>query len=278
MKKEDIVLLDGAVGTSLWEKTENKVAVWRYNIENPEIVLQLAREYVDAGAQIVLANTFGANRIAVKTSGYSVQEVVSKGVRLAKQAVDGRAKVALSAGPLPLLLEPYGDMTEDECYEAFDEQISAGVAEGPDIIMLQTFMDIEMMKIAVKAASKHNLPIFCMMTFTEVGKTMMGNSVEDCVEELKDLPVTAIGINCSLGPEKAVPVVKQFRQYTDLPLIFKPNAGMPIQGSAAGATEYDIDAFVEGCMPALDCDVKYIGGCCGSNPAYIRALKKRIWG
>jgi 5-methyltetrahydrofolate--homocysteine methyltransferase len=116
-----------------------------------------------------------------------------------------------------------------------------------------------------------------MMTFTEVGKTMMGNSVEDCVEELKDLPVTAIGINCSLGPEKAVPVLRQFRQYTDLPLLFKPNAGMPIQGSA-GATEYDIEAFVEGCMPALDCDVKYIGGCCGSNPDYIRALKKRIWG
>lgn len=278
MKREDIVLLDGAVGTSLWEKTSDRGPVWRYNLENPQIVKELADEYVQAGAQIILANTFGANRYAVKRSPYSVESIVGEGVRLAKEAVNGRAKVALSAGPLPLLIEPYGDLSEEEAYEAFDEQICAGVKEKPDIIVLQTFMDADMMRIAAKAAAKHGLPIFCMLTFTEIGKTIMGHSVEYFIDALKDLPVSAVGINCSLGPDKAVPVIASFRQYTDLPLIFKPNAGKPILQDGVETVQYDINTFVEDCMPALEHDVKYIGGCCGSNPNYIRAMRKRIFG
>ena len=278
MRRDDIVLLDGAVGTSLWEKSSDKVAVWRYNLENPAIVKELAEEYVDAGAQIILANTFGANRYAVAKSGYSVQEVVSTGVRLARETIAGRAKVALSAGPLPLLLEPYGDLSEEDAYAAFDEQISAGVAEKPDVIVLQTFMDADMMRIAGEAAAKHNLPIFSMLTFTEVGKTIMGHSVQRYVETMEDIPLAGIGVNCSLGPEKAVPIIASFRQYTDLPLIFKPNAGKPILQDGEQKVQYDIDTFVEDCLPALEHDVKYIGGCCGSNAAYIRALGKRIFG
>ena len=278
MRRDDIVLLDGAVGTSLWEKTTDKGAVWRYNIENPAIVKELAEDYVDAGAQIILANTFGANRYAVSKTNYSVQEIVSTGVRLARETIAGRAKVALSAGPLPLLLEPYGDLSEEDAYAAFDEQISAGVAEKPDVIVLQTFMDADMMRIAGEAAAKHNLPIFSMLTFTEIGKTIMGHSVEYFVEAMKDIPLAGIGINCSLGPDKAVPVIASFREYTDLPLIFKPNAGKPILQDGEQKVQYDIDTFVEDCLPALEHDVKYIGGCCGSNAAYIRALRERIFG
>ena len=278
MKRNDIVLLDGAVGTSLWEKTDDRGPVWRYNLENPAIVRELCAEYADAGARIILANTFGANRLAVKRTDYTVQQVVSAGVRLARETVGSRAKVALSVGPLPVLLEPYGDLTEEEAFELFDEQISAGVAEKPDVIVLQTFMDADMMHIAARAAMKHGLPIFSMMTFTEVGKTIMGHSVQRYVETMEDIPLAGIGVNCSLGPEKAVPIIASFRQYTDLPLIFKPNAGKPILQDGEEKVQYDVDTFVEDCMPALDCDVKYIGGCCGSNASYIRALGKRIFG
>ena len=278
MRRDDIVLLDGAVGTSLWEKTDRKVEVWRYNLEDPAIVRELAEEYVRAGAQIILANTFGANRLAVRRSDYSVQTVVSEGVRLAKDAIRGRAKVALAVGPLPVLMEPYGDLTEEEAFEIFDEQISAGVAEGPDVIMLQTFMDADMMHIAARAAMKHDLPVFSLMSFTEVGKTIMGHSVEYFVETMADIPLAAIGLNCSLGPEKAIPIIRSFRDYTDLPLAFKPNAGKPILQDGASKMQYDIGTFVEDCMPALDCDVKYIGGCCGSNAAYISAMRERIFG
>lgn len=276
--REKVVLLDGAVGTSLWEKTENKVAVWRYNAENPDIVRELNREYTEAGAQIVLANTFGANRIAMRNTGYEVRDIMARGIRLAREGVDGKAQVALSVGPLPVLLEPYGDLSDEEAYEIFDEQISGGAAEKPDVILLETFMDIRMMEIAVKASMKHDLPIFAMMSFQEVGKTMMGNSVADFVAQMQGLPVSAVGLNCSLGPEKAIPVISQFRQYTDLPLAFKPNAGKPILSDAGTTAEYDTDTFVRDCLPALSCGVKYLGGCCGSNPAYIRALRAELSG
>jgi len=276
--RDDIVLLDGAVGTSLWEKAADRVAVWRYNIENPAIVKELAAEYLDAGSRIILANTFGANRYAVGKTDYSVQEIVSTGVRLARETIGDRAKVALAVGPLPLLMEPYGDLTEEDAYAAFDEQISAGAAEKPDVIVLQTFMDADMMHIAAEAAAKHNLPIFSMLTFTEVGKTIMGHSVERFVDTMKDIPLAGIGINCSLGPDKAVPVIASFRKYTDLPLVFKPNAGKPILQDGEEKVQYDVDTFVEDILPALDFDVKYIGGCCGSNASYVRALRKRIFG
>jgi len=276
--RKDIVLLDGAVGTSLWEKTEDRGPVWRYNLENPDIVRELCTEYAEAGAQIILANTFGANRLAVKRSPYSVQQIVSAGVRLAREAVGTRAKIALAVGPLPVLLEPYGDLTEEEAFEMFDEQISAGIPEKPDVITLQTFMDADMMRIAAEAAAKHDLPIFSMLTFTEVGKTIMGHSVQRFVETMEGLPLSAIGINCSLGPEKAVPIIASFRQYTDLPLIFKPNAGKPILQNGEEKVQYDVDTFVADCLPALDHDVQYIGGCCGINAAYIRALRQRIFG
>ncbi|MBQ6479879.1 MAG: homocysteine S-methyltransferase family protein [Anaerolineaceae bacterium] len=279
MRREDIVLLDGAIGTSLWEKADEKVPVWRYNIENPAIVSELAREYVNAGSQIIHTNTFSANRPTLQRSDYTVQQVVSAAVRLSKEAIGNRAKVSLDVGPLPTLMEPYGDLTEEEAYEMFDEQISAGVAEKPDMITLETFTDADMLRIAVEAAAKHGLPIFTMMSFTEVGKSIMGHSVERFVDTVKDLPVTAIGLNCSLGPDKAVPIIASFRQYTDLPLIFKPNAGKPILlEDGSEKVQYDVDLFVEDCMPALDHDVKYIGGCCGSSPAYIRALRNKIFG
>ena len=278
MKRDDIVLLDGAMGTKLWEKAADKVPVWRYNIENPPIVSEVTREYVAAGSQVVQANTFGANRYAVQNSGYSAAQVVAAGVRLAKEAAQGQAKVALSVGPLPVLMEPYGDLTEEEAAEIFDEQIAPGVAEGADLIAFETFMDADMLRVAVEAAARHNLPILATMTFTEVGKTIMGHSVERFVEAMEGLPVTAVGINCSLGPEKAVPVIASFGQYTDLPLIFKPNAGKPVTENGQTRVEYDVDTFVADCLPALEHNVKYIGGCCGSSPDYIRALRGKIFG
>ena len=278
MKRNDIVLLDGAMGTKLWEKAESKVPVWRYNIENPAIVSEVTREYVEAGSEIVQANTFGANRYATQRDGYEPDRIVSAGVRLAKEAAGGRARVALSVGPLPVLMEPYGDLTEEEAAEAFAEQIAPGVAEGADLIAFETFMDADMLRVAVEAAGRFGLPIFATMTFTEVGKTIMGHSVERFVEAMEGLPVAAVGINCSLGPEKAVPVIASFERYTDLPLIFKPNAGMPVSEGGQDRAAYDADTFVADCMPALDANVKYIGGCCGSSPDYIRALIRRIRG
>jgi 5-methyltetrahydrofolate--homocysteine methyltransferase len=280
--KRKITLMDGAVGTTLWGMAEaagvKKEPVWKYNIEHPEFVKELTKRYVDAGCEIILANTFGANGPAVKRSSpYTAAEVVAAGVKAAKKALDGTGvKLCLSVGPLMQLLEPYGDMEEDECAEIYDEMLDAGVGAGADIILIQTFMDLEMMRVATVEAKKYGLPVFCSMTFEKSGKTMFGNSVQDVIDVLTPLGIDAIGLNCSLGPDLALPIIKEFSEKTDLPLLFKPNAGKPIlseDGSTAVA--YTAKQFAEDIKPALEF-VSYIGGCCGSDAEYIKEIKKLI--
>ena len=280
--KQGITLMDGAVGTSLWAKAEangiKKDPVWRYNLEHPELVAELTADYADAGAEIILANTFGANGPAVKRSSpYTAPEVVSAGVRIAKETLKGSGrKIALSAGPLTALIEPYGDMTEEEAGEIYYEMLEAGMKEGPDLILLQTFMDLTMLRVAAVEAKKFGVPVFCCLTFEKRGRTMMGNSVEDMIEELEPVGIDAIGMNCSLGPDLAVPVIREFVGKTSLPLIFKPNAGKPILApDGSTATAYSAKLFADEVMPALEF-VDYVGGCCGADASYVRELAARL--
>ena len=274
---KDLVLLDGAVGTSLWEKTDDKVPVWRYNIEKPDIVSQLINEYYEAGSKIILANTFSANGPSVADSGYTVEQIVSSAMEIAHGALDGKdAKIALSVGPLTGLLKPFGNISEEEAVEIFTEQIEAGVKGKPNVIFLQTFMDLKMMQIAARIARKHDIPLFCSFSFVKSAKdkgsrTMMGNSIDDILKGLAEFK--PVGLNCSLGPEMALPIIEEYSQKTDIPLIFKPNAGKP---TLEGGSQFDYDTFAEdiakaACVPG----VKYIGGCCGSNAKYIEALRKK---
>lgn len=276
---KDLVLLDGAVGTSLWEKTDDKVPVWRYNIEKPDIVSQLINEYYEAGSKIILANTFSANGPSVADSGYTVEQIVSSAMEIAHGALDGKdAKIALSVGPLTGLLKPFGNISEEEAVEIFTEQIEAGVKGKPDVIFLQTFMDLKMMQIAARIARKHDIPLFCSFSFVKSAKdkgsrTMMGNSIDDILKGLAEFKPDAVGLNCSLGPEMALPIIEEYSQKTDIPLIFKPNAGKP---TLEGGSQFDYDTFAEdiakaACVPGI----KYIGGCCGSNAKYIEALRKK---
>lgn len=277
-----VTLLDGAWGTSLWnlaqENGVEKVPVWRYNIEHPEFIETIAKKYIEAGSQIIYTNTFTANRLDVKRqSDYSVEEVVKAGVAIAKKVTAGTdVKVALSMGPLSELMEPYGDLEEDEVAEIYEEMIQPGVEAGADIILFETFMDIEMMKVAVGAAKKYGKPVFCTMAFETNAKTIFGISPERMVEELSEYGVDAVGMNCGIAPHEAMPIIEEFNKCTDLPLIFKPNAGKPILNpDGTTATEYDANTFVKDATPALGF-VSYIGGCCGSAPDYIAALKSLI--
>jgi len=277
-----ITLLDGAVGTTLWAIAEKnnveKKPVWTYNIEHPEFVRELHKRYIDAGSKIILANTFGANEPAVKrSSNLDPHEVVFEGVKIAKEAVRGTdVKVCLSMGPLTMLLEPYGDLTEEECFRIYKDMVTAGVEAGCDMILCQTFIDLNMMKVAVKAAKTFGLPVFACMSFEKVGKTMFGNSVKSVCEELEDIGVDAIGLNCSLGPDLALPIIKRFFEATKLPIIYKPNAGLPITGSD-GKTQiaYTAEQFAKEVEPSLQY-VSYVGGCCGTDDEYIRSLKEMI--
>ena len=188
-------MLDGAAGTSLWEKATDKVPVWRYNIENPRIVRELNEEYVEAGADIILANTFAANGAEVaRSSSYTVEQVVRTAMKIAQDASNGRAKVGLAAGPLTGLLKPFGKISREEAKDMYEELIGAGMQEKPDLIYLLTFMDLEMLKIAAEAASHYDVPLLCSMSFmgankngvrAKISRTMMGNTPKDIVEGLK---------------------------------------------------------------------------------------------
>ena len=272
----NLTFLDGAFGTRIWDKTGESKPVWMYNILRPDVIREVTEEYVAAGAQIVQANTFGANRISVeKSSDYSVEEVVTAAVRIAKEAVQGTdVKISLSAGPLTEMMDPYGDLEEEEVAEIYDEMFRAGVGEGADLIQLETFMDLEMLRVAATEAKKYGVPVLCTMSFEESGRTMFGNSVEDMAEELGELGVDGIGLNCSLGPDKAVPIMKQFAEATDLPLVFKPNAGLPVMDADGNMvnpyTKEDFAREVAEAVPFLS----YLGGCCGTDPTYIALLKE----
>lgn len=280
--KKQITLLDGAVGTNLWKIAEEngaeKVPVWQYNITHPEFVRELTRRFIDAGSKQILANTFAANRQTVaRYKAFDVSDVITRAVRLAKEEAAGKnVAVSLSVGPLMQMLEPWGDMTADEAREMFAEVIAAGAAAGADSITLGTFIDLDMIRIAAEEAVKSGLPVFAMMSFEKVGKTIMGNSVDDFIEAMEEVGVSAIGMNCTLGPDLAEPVMRLFWDKTKLPLIFKPNAGKPIMApDGTTSTTYTAEDFAADIVPALDY-VDYVGGCCGAEPYFIRLLGEKI--
>ena len=276
---QNITLLDGAMGTQIWEKTGESKPVWLYNMTHPEVVLEVHKAYIKAGVDIILSNTFGANRQAVyRASSYTVTEVVQAGMRVAKSATVGtNVKVALSVGPLMELLEPYGDLTEEEAIEIYTEQIGAAFMgqDKPDMVLLETFMDAEMMRVAATVAKSYGVPVLCSLTFEKIGKTLMGQSVEDVIEILAPAEIDAIGMNCSLGPDLALPIIERFANATPLPLIFKPNAGMPVVVGSKTTFPYTAEEFTSQIKEALSY-VTYLGGCCGTTPAHIQTLKSLL--
>ena len=266
------VILDGAAGTLLWEMAGAagipKDPTWKYNLEHPELVKKLARRYLDAGAEMIQTNTFAVNRLSVeRVSGYSVKDVVTAGVKLAREEAAGTgAGVYLSSGPLPDFLEPFGRVTREECAGYYDEIVTAAAAAGVDAIMLETFMDVNMMRIAAESAIKTGLPVICSMTFEKKHRTLMGNTVSDIVAALEPLGISGIGMNCSYGPVEAMDIIREFRDCTSLPLYFKPNSGM--------GESYTAEQFAEEIAPALEF-VTYAGSCCGSDESYTAAIKRR---
>ena len=277
--KKDIFLLDGANGTCLWAKTDDKGPVWRYNKLFPDKVMELADEFINAGSDFILSNTFSANRPSVEPFDFTVEEIVREGVALAKNAAKGRAKVLLDIGPLTGLLIPFGNIAKEEAREVFKEMLKYGMMENPDGILLETFMDLEMLKIACEEARAYDTPLLCSMSFTKYnpkkgGRTMFGNTPSQIVKELAQFSPEAVGLNCSEGPEETLPIIKEFGEATDMPLIYKPNAGMP---KVEGGAEIDYEDFAREVSKAAEiANVKYIGGCCGSSPQYIEALAKRL--
>ena len=268
---ENVILLDGAIGTELMKRG---VTTPRFpeqvNLTEPAAVQAIHRDYIEAGSRIVYSCTFGANPL--KARGEAVPPVIGAALANARSAAGDLARVALDVGPLGQLLEPYGDLSEEEADAAFREVFSAG--EAADLVVLETFFDLTELLIALEAAKAllPGKPVFATMTFQQSGRTLTGVTVEEMARALTEAGAAAVGLNCSLGPAEALPLAQALRAAADLPLIVKPNAGMP--DPVTGAYPMDADAFAAAMAPILRLGVQYAGGCCGTDPDYIRKLAR----
>lgn len=275
--EKEFVSLDGAMGTMLQAKGLKMGETPEIlNIEKPEMLTEIHRDYIESGADIVYANTFGANRYKLKGCGYSVKEIVEAGINNARKACEGtNTLTALDIGPIGQLLEPTGTLTFEEAYEIYKEQIIAG--SGCDLIVLETMTDLYELKAAVLAAKENSdKPVVCTMTFEENMRTFTGCSVSAMALTLEGLGADAVGINCSLGPAELYPIVEELCRWTALPVAVKPNAGLPDPVT----NKYNVNAaeFAGLAEKLVPLGVKLFGGCCGTDPEYIRELNKMLSG
>lgn len=277
LMNKPFVLLDGAMGTMLQKQGLPLGALPELlNITHPKRVTEIHRSYIESGADIIYANTLGANRLKLNSSGYTAHEVVYAGIRAAKQAAKGTdCLVALDVSPTGNILKPTGSMSFEEAVEIFKEQISAGAKAGADLIALETFSDLGEIRAAVLAAKECcSLPIICTMTFEKNLRTFTGCCVASMALTLEGLGVDAIGFNCSLGPEDFIPLVEELKKWTTLPIIAKPNAGLP--DPETGEFRYADSRFARYIGELVKSGVKLAGGCCGTTPSTISAVRSAL--
>ena len=274
--KNNIVVLDGATGTvlqarglSLGELPEE------WNISRAQEVEEVCREYLDAGADVVYANTFGANCLKF---GDRTEEIVRAGVMAAKRAARAFKNkfVALDIGPTGKLLQPLGDLAFEDAVNIFSRTVRAGVAAGADLIAIETMNDTYELKAAMLAAKEcgGGLPVIATCVFGSDCKMMTGASPEAAVALLEGLGADAVGLNCSLGPNEMLPAVQRFLKCASVPVVVKPNAGIPEERD--GKTVYNVPCreFAAQMRRMVELGVRAIGGCCGTTPAYIAELRR----
>lgn len=274
---DKFLIFDGAMGTMLQKYGLKQGELPEcYNILYPELIGKIHSEYINAGCNVITTNTFGANRYKLKDSGYSVRQVIKAAVKIAKDASEGRF-VALDIASIGQLMEPCGTLSFEEAYDIFAEQVKVGTDEGVDLILIETMSDIYEAKAAILAAKENsNLPIICTMTFQQDGRTLTGTDPLTMVNVIQGLGVNALGVNCSLGPKEIIPIIKEIIRYSKVPVIVQPNAGLP--KLINGDTVFDVQAeeFVNYAKILAEMGVTILGGCCGTSPVHIRALKELL--
>ena len=274
--KEKRLYFDGGMGTLLIEKglmPGELPETW--NITRPNDIISIHMDYIRSGADIITANTFGANSLKFSDP----EEIITAAICNAKKAVaafDCEKYVAYDVGPLGRLLKPLGDLDFEDAVSVFARGMVAAQKAGADLILIETMNDAYETKAAVLAAKENtSLPVFVTNAYDASGKLMTGATPEAMVALLEGLRVDALGINCSLGPEQMLPVVKELIEYSSIPVIVNPNAGLPKEEN--GRTVYDVDAnrFSDVMVRIADMGACILGGCCGTTPEYIRMTVRK---
>ena len=272
--KNNIVIFDGAMGTRLYDKGVFINRVFdELNLSQPALVKEIHKEYLDAGAMVLETNSFGANRFKLAPHGLAdkLEAINFQAAKIAKEIAGDNAYVCGSIGPLGARIEPMGKITADEAEKAFAEQASALLAGGVDLLAFETFVDINELEIAVKAARKlTDKPIIASMTIGEDFCTIYGTNLETISSKLNNSGADIIGLNCSVGPKIMFDAMEKLRELTNLPLIAQPNAGLPRMVENRTIYLCNPEYFGEYAKRFIQIGVRILGGCCGTTPDHIK--------
>lgn len=267
-----ILVFDGAMGTMIQKSPltfQGPPEV--LNITQEETLKKIHQQYVEAGADIITTNTFGANRYKLSASEYTVEEVIKKAINNAKE-VSQKNLVALDIGPIGKALQPVGDLTFDEAYEYFKEQVVA-TEDRPDLVLIETMSSLLEAKAAILAVKENSsLPVFVTMTLDQNQRTLMGSSPKVIAITLSALNVDAVGLNCSAGPDQLFEPIQELMKYTALPVMIQPNAGLPVIKNNKTVYDLTANAYRSSLKKIVSLGVSIIGGCCGTTPEFIKAI------
>ncbi|MGB2960607.1 MAG: bifunctional homocysteine S-methyltransferase/methylenetetrahydrofolate reductase [Bacteroidota bacterium] len=279
--QKEVIVFDGGVGTYLYEKgIYVNTCFDELNLTNPDLVSQVHEEYVKAGADVIETNTYGANHFKLSPHGLESKtyEINLKGAELAKQAAGERALVAGSVGPLGVEIEPLGRLAYDEARDVFKEQIRGLLDGGVDLIIFETFIMPAELVQAIRAARelRQEIPIVAQVTINDERKLLRGASLQVFVDALSEQGVDVIGMNCSVGPKAMLDALEELKTLTRLPISVQPNAGLPQRIGGRNIYMTSPEYMAEYAKRFIQTGAAVVGGCCGTNPEHIKAIRRAV--
>lgn len=279
LAESGVILLDGATGSNL-RKAGMPVGVSTelWVLEHPEVIQKLQREYAEAGSQIIYAPTFSANRISLAMHDFQgdIRKLNADLVNITKEAVGGKAYVAGDMTTTGKMLEPTGELSYQELMEVYQEQAKALYEAGVDLIVAETMLSVDETVVLLDAVqSVCDLPVMCTLTVEADGTALFGGNAVEAVETLQEMGAVAVGLNCSLGPDQLEAVVASMKRAAHVPVIAKPNAGMPVMDEF-GMAHYNMapEQFAASMQKLIAAGAGVVGGCCGTDPSYIKRLSE----
>ena len=279
LAESGVILLDGATGSNL-RKAGMPVGVSTelWVLEHPEVIQKLQREYAEAGSQIIYAPTFSANRISLAMHDFQgdIRKLNADLVNITKEAVGGKAYVAGDMTTTGKMLEPTGELSYQELMEVYQEQAKALYEAGVDLIVAETMLSVDETVVLLDAVqSVCDLPVMCTLTVEADGTALFGGNAVEAVETLQEMGAVAVGLNCSLGPDQLEAVVASMKRAAHVPVIAKPNAGMPVMDEF-GMAHYNMapEQFAASMQKMIAAGAGVVGGCCGTDPSYIKRLSE----
>lgn len=279
MAEQSVLLLDGATGSNLSiAGMPRGTSTEKWIIEHPEALIQLQRAYAQSGSDIIYAPTFAANAVSLMNFGLqdSVEQLNKALVSISQEAVQGQALIAGDITTTGQLMSPRGDMTYERLLEVYRQQIDCLAKAGVDLLIAETMLSVEETIVALDAAATVcDLPMMCSLTLEADGTALYGGNAVEAVETLQEMGAAAVGLNCSVGPDQLLSVIINMKKSARIPIVAKPNAGMPVINEK-GEAVYNMDAETFGIhmKKLVDAGARVVGGCCGTDPEYIKELKR----